>query len=325
MFRRPVTILHGVEGAEHCAEVPVAYAFRVTQRILVVAAFPKPLTMMVARVGEILHVEIEGPWSLGETPRFAFLAPSPHVAHSHAAFRRHGEIGSGEVANCAMSSAVREQGAAESRAFTGANVEGMDGQNAFVGRFHLVGVMVEIKIDIVFRPYDGFLLGVAEFLVGAGRLLCFVGEFLDDFSDARILASPNISLCPDANLAGSVAPEYRPVLNEGYLASHAGCREGGPHAGVTAANDHQVIVLLDRVFRKIQQLLPPDRQDGRFVGRGEFVVRGEVERVAASIETGQVLEGQFHLSRIDFHHTSVMPMPLGSLGPEGFAQRLAID
>ena len=142
VLRRSIPILHGVEGPEHGPQVPVADAFGVLERVLVVTTFPKPLAMIGARVGEILHVQVKGPRGLGELPRLFFLCPCPHVAHAHAPFRRHGEIGSSQVPDGAVPGAVGKQGTGEAGACAGADVEGMDREDSFVGRFHLVGVMI---------------------------------------------------------------------------------------------------------------------------------------------------------------------------------------
>ena len=78
MLLRTIAILHRVERAVNGSQIPVADPFGAAERVLVKAAFPEPLSVMVARVREIGHVQVQRPRSLRKRNR---LPPTSSHAH----------------------------------------------------------------------------------------------------------------------------------------------------------------------------------------------------------------------------------------------------
>ena len=54
---RAAAVLHGVPRAVHSPQVPIADAFGVGERVFVETALPKPLSVVVAWIGKIIHRE----------------------------------------------------------------------------------------------------------------------------------------------------------------------------------------------------------------------------------------------------------------------------
>ena len=107
---------------------------------------------------------------------------------------------------------VHEKRSRETGYLTSPYIKGMNCGYFTAFLINFKGVMIELKIDILFGPYDLFLLGILKFLIGARRLFGMVANFFDDFSNARIFPPANISFCPYANLTRSVSTQNRSVL-----------------------------------------------------------------------------------------------------------------
>ncbi len=328
MILGPVAVLHGVEGAVHRAQVPVADPLGIGERILVEAALPEPLPVELARVGKVLHRKRQRPRRGGEGLWCRGLGPGPHVAHPHPPLLLHHRLGAGEVAERGMAGGVAEEGAGDGELAAGVRVEAGDGGDpARLGR-RREGVGIEEQVDGRLGADERLLLRVLELLRGARALRRPVGELLDDLADPRILPAPDQPHRPDPDLARAVAAEHRPVLDEGHLEPHPRRGERRPHAGVAAADHHQVVGTLDLRFgREAERGAAPRGEDGRVVGRGSGGRAGghQGDAVAAAVEAGEVAEGEGHGAGRQRDGTAVLPAPRGGAGAEGRGQCRAAD
>ena len=152
-----------------------------------------------------------------------------------------------------------------------------------------------------------------------------VCEFFDDLADARKTASADEALRPDAHFARTVAAEYRSVLDEGHAASHASGRDGGAHPGIPAADDHEIVrPLRFRSLGKTELLAAPAAQVAESFRRG-LAASSEIDGIAPSFETGEIVQGERYLALSDFDDATVVPGPLGAARSEGRFQWRSID
>ena len=147
----------------------------------------------------------------------------------------------------------------------------------------------------------------------------------DNVADARIGRQIDAAVEPDAHLGAVVAAQHGPVLHQGYLEAKPGRGQGGGGSGDAAADDDQVIApaVFGR-FGQAERLPAEGGERGRFIGRLEAEVAAEQDGVAASLEAGQIMQGDFGLAA-NFHGAAILPVPGGALGAEGGAERLAVD
>ena len=137
------------------------------------------------------------------------------------------------------------------------HVKGLDCRYFVAFLFHLECVVIQLKVYILFGPYDPFFFGILELLVGTWRLFGFICNFLDNFTDPGVFSPTDISLCPNANFARSISSENRTILNKRHFTSHSGTGYGCPHSGIATANDDQVVFLFERFFGNPQKLTAP--------------------------------------------------------------------
>ena len=129
-----------------------------------------------------------------------------------------------------------------------------------------------------------------------------------------------------ADFGTVVAAEHGAVVDEGHGAAEPGRTDGRTATGRAAADDHEII--LPRILRSLRQpaqLAPQRRQHGRIVGRGRRLGGREQQRIAAALETGEVVQGERGGPLCHFHHAAVLPMPLGPFRAERRRRRLAVD
>jgi len=203
VFGGPVTILHRIESAKDRPQVPVTDALGILERVLVKAALPEPLPVMVARVREIGHRQWQRPGCLREGLGHISLIPGPHVAHAHPAGGLHHRFSSGEVADRGMTGGITEKPAGESQFLAGAGVEAGDCLNPRGVRRPLdgKGMRVEEEINVWLTPDNLLFFGIAELLVRAGALFGMITELLDDFPDPWIPTPADQAHRPNPDLA----------------------------------------------------------------------------------------------------------------------------
>ena len=348
----------GGDGSVNGAEVVVADEFEVVEGVLVEAAFPEPLAVDVVLgggcggvaevvafhvfgvlfadggegfgLGEVFEGEGEGPGGGGPGDGVLQILHDPHVAHAHAAFFFHHELGSGEGADAAVAGAVDEELAEEAGFFAGLGVEADDGADVlFVGgHFDAVNVGVEVKGD-GFLGVDGvFLELVIELLgIGGGAVAGAVGELFNDLAEVGVEAAAGAAHGPDLDFAGAVAAEDGAVLDEGDFEALACAGDGGAHAGVAAADDDEIVLGgLGGFFGEAEELAAELVGGGEVGGRGEvFAVFGEDEGIDAAIEAGEVVEGEGGFAAGDFDGGGFFPLPVFAGGAEGVVELLAVD
>ena len=134
-------------------------------------------------------------------------------------------------------------------------------------------------------------------------------------------------LQPDADLGAVVAAQHGPVLDQRHAQPQpgGGDRRAGPRDA--AAHDHQIVR---------SRRLPAFRAGpaacggtaascGSWFGGARFGLGGQEDRVAAALETGQVVQRQGRLPAGNLHPAAVLPMPVGPLRAEDRGQGLAVD
>ena len=100
---------------------------------------------------------------------------------------------------------------------------------------------------------------------------------------------------------------------------------GAAQAAVaTADDDHVKLAHILGRGRQAQRGLAPRGQRRGVVRRGLLEVLGEVDRVAAAVEAGQIAEGDAEAGARGLDHAAVVPRPGLALGPEGLGERLAV-
>ena len=184
--------------------------------------------------------------------------------------------------------------------------------------------MVEVQGDVLFRPNHGFFLGIAKLLVGSRGGLGLVLEFLHDLADVGIKAASDAALGPDPDLAGTVAAQHRAVLEERHLAAHARGRDGRSHAGVAAAYHHQVELAFHGGLGGEPEFFEAPCGEAGVIGRGGGAFLGEIEGIAAAIESGEIVKRDFERVGGGFKRTAILPVPIGAFRAEGGGQRFAV-
>ena len=203
---------------------------------------------------------------------------------------------------------------------TGACVKGLNRGNLALLHRDVVGKVVEVKINVFFRPHDLFLEIVSKFFSLAGGLGGLVGKLLHDFADARITPAPDEAVGPDPNFAGAVPTQNGTILNQRHFATHARCGKGGPHAGVASANHDEVESFGDRLVWEAELSPSPIGQQTLCMRRKNFTFVREKYSVAPSIKAGQIVKGQLEFACCQLDSAPIVPEPFLTLGSEGFSQ-----
>ena len=125
----------------------------------------------------------------------------------------HVELGAGERADGAVAGGVGEESAGEAGLGAGGGVAGGDGDDLSVLGLGGEDLSIEEERDVGLGADDGFLLGVAELVGGAGGGFGVVGELLDDLAKPGVFAEGGVALGPDAELGTAVAAEDGAVLD----------------------------------------------------------------------------------------------------------------
>jgi len=135
----------------------------------------------------------------------------------------------------------------------------------------------------------------------------------------------NAAVEPDPHLGAVITAQYGPILQQGHPEAKTGGGHGGRGSGNAAADDYQVVApaVFGR-FRQSERLAAERSQRRRLIGRREVEVAGEKEGITASLEAGQIMQGNFRLAA-NLHCAAILPMPGSALGAEGGAERLAVD
>ena len=173
------------------------------KRVLVKATLPKPLPVVIAWVGEVVHCEWKCPRSLGEYLWLRGFGPGPHITHTHSTVRLHDSFSARLVCNRCVSSCVTEQPARESMNLIGSSIKR---SYVFDVRLTMVcpdtkSMHVQEKINTIFGTNDGFFFCVTKLFIGPRAFLGVVTKFFNNFTNARVLTPANESFGPDTHLA----------------------------------------------------------------------------------------------------------------------------
>ena len=142
MLLGTVAILHGVKGTIGRAKIPIPDAFCITDGILIEAPLPEPLRMVIAGIGEIFHVEIQGPGGFGEANRRFGLGPAPHIAHAHAALGSHFPEGTRLDTNGAVARGINKKRGLKLLPLRSARIKGKDTVDTITVHRDVVGMVV---------------------------------------------------------------------------------------------------------------------------------------------------------------------------------------
>ncbi len=186
--------------------------------------------------------------------------------------------------------------------------------------------MVEEQGDLRFGA-DNLLLGVvAELLLRSRRGFCVIRELVDDSPEFGVEAASGSAFGPDAHFAGAVPPEHGPVLDECDGASHACCGNRRRGTSVTATNH-------DQIERTRVTGGPGEAADGS-APRAQFVafvwqrwvgVGRQEHGIAASVEAGEIVQGECWVFGGCVKRTCVLPVPVGALGAECVGEARSVD
>ncbi len=358
-----VDVLQGVPGAVHGAEIEVADTFDIANGVLIEATFPepaaevaegatRPLAAVVLAAWEGFIGEVDGPgasWEggLGEAGLdgegegvlvFAFAEEDlggvggvekvPEVAGAHLGFLGHFVIGAGQGADGGVPGAVGEEGGGEAELAGGADMLRDDGEDAALAGLDSIDVVFEEEGDAGFCAdeveFAGVVVDVAGFgITGGGG--SGGDEFFDDVTDMGVGGLAGFAFGPDADFGAGVAAEDGAVLDEGDGEALAGGGEGGRGAGDASADDNEVEGAGVIGFGgEAEGMSAEGGEGGGVVGRGEIGLLAEEDGIAASLEAGEVVEGDRGLG-IDVDVATVLPMPIGALGAESGGQGGAVD
>ena len=268
----------------------------------------------------------ERPRGLGPGDLFSGVLGGPHVGHAHVTFFGHHKVGSSLCADRAVAGRVAEESASDAGEGSGGGVDRVDGLDPIFFGVGPEGEVIEVEIDIVFRSHD-FLFEVIDKLADeSGRVAGEVGELVHDFAKVGEFAELGSAHGPNLNFGGSVAAEDRAVVNESNFQSVARRRDGRTESGVASAYNDEIIAVLCRWGgRELEGFAAELEKRLAFARRNLFGILGEVERVAATVEAGQIMKLESGLCRGDFDGASALPVPVRPFGSESGGGWFAIN
>src|SRR5690606_31252934 len=136
----------------------------------------------------------------------------------------------------------------------------------------------------------------------------------------------NQTLSPYADLAASIASQHAAVSNQRDLATHAGSADRRPHPAVPSADDDEIIRLCFGRAGQAEGVFAPVGEGLSFVGWNRVVAGREKDRVATTVEAGQISQSEFHFAGVlDLNDSTGMPAPVSSRSAERRLQFLAVD
>ena len=175
--------------------------------------------MMVTRVGEVGHIQIECPRRFRELTGGITFVPSPHIAHPHSSFGRHFPIGLSKKPNGSMTGAIGKQSPDKTFVLAGPSIKSVDSRDFIAVHLNPVGMMIEEQIDVFLGGNDTFFFCVFKLFISPRRLGRLIGKLLHDLADSRILASSNMAHRPNTNFTRTVATKHWSVLNQSDFAA----------------------------------------------------------------------------------------------------------
>ena len=195
---------------------------------------------------------------------------------------------------------------------------GFDGDDPFVeAEFGFAGAFDEKGVDFaeIFVPFGGFRSGPERER----------GDFPHGVAELRIGADVGAAAERDADLRTAAAAEDGFILQQNRFQSESRRGESGDGSGDAAAGDDQI-----EYFRFIGDfdsgLIPAEFFKFRAaVGRHVAGIGGEIERVAASVESGKIMQRNFVGSRFEHGAPGLLPRPLLLIGSENLRKFNAVD
>jgi len=228
----------------------------------------------------------------------------------------------------AIAGAIGKPTGGEAEAARRADMLGHNRADDAIGGLNTVDALLQEKAQVALATDEGEaaivfveLGGIVHAVVSA-----FAGfQFGHDVADARVRGQVDAAIEPDTNLGAVVAAQHGAVLEESDLQPKARGRQCCAGSRDAAADDYEVVLAaVFGHFRQAERLAAQGRQRGQVVRRLEVQVRAEENGVAASLEAGQVVQGDLGLAA-DLDDAAVLPMPFGAFGAEGGRKRLPVE
>ena len=138
-------------------------------------------------------------------------------------------------------------------------------------------------------------------------------DFVQQVPQGRVGSHVDLAAQAHTHLGRIVSAQDVAVLDQSHLTAQTGRRQGGADAGHTAAHHNEVIGSL------IHGLVGPQQGFAQgaigFKGTvGHLVGSGEDERVAATVEAGQVVQGERVCAGGQVPGPALLPVPCGAFG-----------
>ena len=174
-------------------------------------------------------------------------------------------------------------------------------------------------------PTNRFLHIIHELRRRCRTVFCPVRKFLHDLAKVRVFASHRPALRPNADLTGTVPAQHETVLHQGHAQGLPRSRDGRAQACVTTSNDDQIKLagfLGQAVW--IEPLLA-GLCERRAVWRRESWVVTEKNCVAATVKTGEVMQRDWRISRLQVDCATRLPMPFRAFRAELCCERRPVN